>query len=381
MRIKETEAKSIIVASKLPDTDYVINPYTGCQFGCLYCYATFMGRFVGESRKNWGSYVYVKKNAVELAKRQLNRWSAEKKQSTILLSSVTDPYHGIEHKYRLTRGILEAFIEVDYPGKISILTKSPMVLRDMDLLKQLNSEVGLTITTTDDKLSRFLEVTAPLASRRIEALNELVTNGIETYAFVGPLLPHFRFHPQLLDDLFKAIADTGTKEVYVEHINLPTYVKERLWKEFRQEPEEVQQIYRGAKNQEHRDILTAMVNDLIKKHKLHMRLDETIYHGDLKKTNAHKHKKLVGTNEGDIHELIKKAISNKGVLQISYQDFHGNLTNRDIAPFEWTDFDEQKVRAYCYKRLDERTFSVLNIGHAKYLDSINNYETENRKAP
>ncbi len=374
MRIEETEAKSIIVASKLPDTDYVVNPYTGCQFGCLYCYATFMGRFVGESRKNWGNYVYVKKNAAELAKKQLEKWSAEKKQSTILLSSVTDPYQGIEHKYRLTRRILEAFVEVNYPGKISILTKSPMVMRDIDLLKQLNSEVGLTITTTDDKLSRFLEVTAPLASRRIETLKELVTNKIETYAFIGPLLPHFRFQPELLDDLFKAIADSGTKEVYVEHINLPTYIKERLWREFRQEPEEVQQIYRGAKNQEHRDVLTAMVNDLLKKYDLHIRLGETIYHRDKKEAASRPSEKQIGTHEGDIRMLINKAISKKGVLQIVYEDSHGNLTNRDIAPFEWTDFDERKVRAYCYKRQDERTFSVLNIRHAKHIGLIDDYE-------
>lgn len=283
MKIEEIEAKSIIVASKLPDTDYVANPYTGCQFGCLYCYATFMGRFVNEPRSNWGNYVYVKKNAVELAKKQLENWPESKLNASILLSSVTDPYHGIEQKYQLTRGILNTFVEREYPGLISILSKSPLVLRDVDLLQRLNSEIGLTITTTDDKLSRFLEVTAPLASRRLDTLKQLVKKGINTYAFVGPLLPHFRFQPQLLEDLFREIADTGVKEIYVEHINLPSYVKERMWRELSHESEEIQEIYRGAKTHKHREVLTGMVEDLVIKYGLHIRLGGAIYHEDLRK--------------------------------------------------------------------------------------------------
>jgi len=283
MKIEEIEAKSIIVSSKLPDCDYVINPYTGCQFGCLYCYATFMGRFVGETRSDWGKYVYVKKNAVELARKQLRQWTDTKRRSTILLSSVTDPYHGIEQKYRLTRGILEVLKEERYPGLISVLTKSPLVLRDVDLLKELNSEVGLTITTTDDKLSRFLEVKAPLASRRLDTLKKLVDNGIRVYAFIGPLLPHFRYNPDLLDSLMHSIADTGTRDIYVEHLNLPSYVRERMQKELSSEPEQVQELYRNANTQQNRDILTEMINGLIQKYNLNIRLGGTIYHQELNK--------------------------------------------------------------------------------------------------
>ncbi|MGB3702922.1 MAG: radical SAM protein [Anaerolineales bacterium] len=282
MKIEEIEAKSIIVHSRLPDVDYVINPYSGCQFGCLYCYATFMGRFVGEPRSNWGKYAYVKTNAVALARSQLAKWGPRRRQSSILMSSVTDAYHGVERKYELARGILEVFVEEGYPGPISILTKSPLVLRDTDLLKQLNSDVGLTITTTDDKISRFLEVTAPLASRRLDTIGKLVREGIHTYVFVGPLLPHFRAQPELLDALFKAIADTGTVEIYVEHINLPAYVKNQMWNTLREETGELQAIYRRAESEEHRRILTEIVHELASKYGLLMRYSGTaIYHPDL----------------------------------------------------------------------------------------------------
>jgi len=241
-----------------------------------------MGRFVNEPRSNWGNYVYVKKNAVELARKELQNWSTKKCKSSILLSSVTDSYHGIEKKYGLTRGILEVFVEKQYSGRVSILTKSPLVMRDIDLLKQLpNINVGITITTTDDKLSRFLEVTAPLASSRFNTLKKLNEQNIPTYAFVGPLLPHFRYEPQLLDELFREIVNTGVKEIYVEHLNLSSYIKERLWKELSQESESIQATYEKAQSKEHREIITKMVLDLVAKYDLHLRLGGAIYHQDL----------------------------------------------------------------------------------------------------
>lgn len=282
MKITEVEAKSIIVPSKLLDQDYVINPYTGCQFECLYCYATFMGRYVNESRNDWGNYVYVKLNAVEVVRKQLGKWGKERRQSSILLSSVTDPYQGVERKYKIVRGILEVFIEAEYPGQINLLTKSPLIERDLDLLKQLNMDVGLTITTTDDKLSRFLEVKAPSASRRLDTLAKLVQEGIRTYAFIGPLLPHFRYQPELLDDLFKSIAETGTQDIYIEHINLPGYIKQQMSKVLNGTSEEIRAIYEEAKTQTHRDALDIMVNDLLRKYNLKVRLGGTIYHPDMK---------------------------------------------------------------------------------------------------
>lgn len=96
MKYHELDCKSVITKSKLPDTDYVVNPYVGCSFSCLYCYASFMGRFVGESIENWGNYVYIKKNSVEIFEKQLKKLLDKKLKSTIFFSSVTDPYLPIE---------------------------------------------------------------------------------------------------------------------------------------------------------------------------------------------------------------------------------------------------------------------------------------------
>jgi DNA repair photolyase len=196
-----------------------------------------------------------------------------------LLSSVTDPYHGVERKYGLTRGILTALARETYPGLVGILTKSPMVLRDVDILQRLpNVEVGMTITTTDDRLSRLLEFRAPLASRRLQTLAGLHAAGLRVYAFIGPLLPHFRYCPDLLDTLFSKLADAGVESVYVEHINLKQYIKKRLMTALRKEAPAVRRVYEDASTEQHRTALQMLVVELLAKHHLRLRMSEVLYH-------------------------------------------------------------------------------------------------------
>jgi DNA repair photolyase len=279
IKVAEIQAKSVLVRSKLPDTEYVVNPYTGCAFGCHYCYASFAGRFVGEPIGNWGNYVYAKVNALPVFEEELLKLRRRGAAPTLLLSSVTDPYQGAEKKHRLTRGILEILTREPYPGVVSILTKSPLVLRDVALLTALpRAVVGLTVTTTDDTLSRFLELRAPLASRRLDALAALHAHRIETYAFVGPLLPHFRYDREGLDTLFAGIARASVRQVYVEHINLRPYIQQRLGRALRSMPAEVRAVYSGAKTDDHRRVLDAIVAELLQKHGLSLRLNRVIYH-------------------------------------------------------------------------------------------------------
>ncbi len=283
-RIVETQAKSMLVKSRLPDSDYVVNPYTGCANACAYCYASFMGSLVNKGIDEWGDYLYVKTNAVEVFRKDLGRLPASRRNSSIFISSVTDPYQAAELKYRLTRGILEALLAEKYPGEVGILTKSNIVLRDIDLFKALpNAEVGMTITTTDDALSRLMEARAPSAIVRLDTLRKLTDAGVRTYAFIGPLLPHMRNRPELLEKLFTDIADTGVKDVYVEHINLKPYIKERLWRIVEKEPEGIRATYKDAEGADYRKELDAIVKVLIEKHGLRLRLDEVLYHEEFMK--------------------------------------------------------------------------------------------------
>ncbi len=282
VEIKEIHSKSILTPSKLPDADFVINPYTGCAFGCTYCYASFMGRYVGKDNDDWGDYVYVKINAPELLKIDLKKLKNRGKGKSIFFSSVTDPYQGMEAKYQLTRKCLEILLAYGFEGQVSILTKSHMVLRDVDILKQLKDvEVGFTITTTDDKISRYFEKKAPNVSQRLDALKQLNLEGIKTYAFVGPLLPHFVAEPEILDSLFEAVAKTGTTELYVEHINLSKYILDRFREEMPELDKSVLDKFYLSRDKDYRDELSKIVLELVKRYNLKLRLGSAIYHKEL----------------------------------------------------------------------------------------------------
>lgn len=279
MRVIEMEARSALVTSGLGGVDYVVNPYTGCRFGCAYCYATFMSRYVSEPVEEWGNYVYVKRNIVELFERELARMKPERRMRSIFISSVTDPYQGAEAKYKLSRGVMTALARERYPGPVAVLTKSPMVLRDIDLFSQLpDFEAGLTVTSGEDEISRWLEVHAPPPLKRIEALRALSEAGIRTYAFVGPLVPHFVERTELLEDLFARLADAGVRRVYVEHLNAKAYIRKRLDAVIARQPVQVRAAYAEARTREHRTRLEEIVAELIERHGMELRLGAVIDH-------------------------------------------------------------------------------------------------------
>jgi DNA repair photolyase len=186
MAIHSIEAKSVLQKSGLPGTRYVINPYTGCVHGCVYCYARFMKRFTAH-REPWGTFLDAKTNAAQVLKKQLDS-RRKPLDERVFFSSVTDPYQPPEKRCRLTRSLLEVLLDHQVP--VSILTKSDLVLRDLDLLRRIpGATVGLSFSTMDDRLARILEPRASPPSRRIHALRELQAAGIDTWAFLSPFLP------------------------------------------------------------------------------------------------------------------------------------------------------------------------------------------------
>ncbi len=198
LAIRKIRSKSILTRSKISGIDYCVNPYVGCSHGCAYCYATFMKRFTGHTEA-WGTFLDVKVNAPDVLRRQLKRAA----RGSVMLSSVTDPYQPAEKQYHLTRGCLETLLDYQYP--VDILTKSSLVLRDMDLFKRFrNITVGITVTTDDDTIRKAFEPYAPSVRKRVEALKSLHENGIATYVFIGPVLP---MNPEALSESIYSYVD------------------------------------------------------------------------------------------------------------------------------------------------------------------------------
>ena len=296
MEVKEIQAKHILVKCGIPGIDFVINPYTGCSFACKYCYASFMGRFVGKQITDWGDYVFAKVNAPELLQQDIKKLKNKGEGKEIFMSSVTDPYQGLEVKYKLTRQCLEILADFGFEGVVSILTKSDLVTRDIDVFKKLkNVLVGLTITSTDDSISRYFEKYAPPVSKRFKALKELNKNGIETYAFIGPLLPHFVARPDELDRLFKKLKQTGTKNIFIEHLNLSTYIKTRLTEEMKSQEDSLLKEFYSSQSKEYRAKLEEIIKRLVKKYDMHLLMDMVIFHKEFQER----------PNQGNMEKITK----------------------------------------------------------------------------
>lgn len=212
-KLYETTCRSALNRSKIPGMDYCLNPYTGCSHGCIYCYASCVIRFKG-IKERWGSFVLVKTNFIVRLEAQLKR----PKQGVVMLSSVTDPYQIVERRYGLTRSCLRLLAATGL--KPSILTKSDLVTRDLDLLREIpGAEVGFTITTIDDRLARLLEPGAPPPSRRLAALEKLAAAGIPTWVFVAPVIPGLTDAPEDLEAVVKEAKRAGAGEVHFDPLN------------------------------------------------------------------------------------------------------------------------------------------------------------------
>ena len=212
MKVKEIFAKTILTKTAIPSFDYCINPYVGCGHGCRYCYASFMKRFTGHLEP-WGEFIDIKVNAPYLLRKQLKR----ARQGIVALSTVTDPYQPIEKKYQLTRKCLEALLEVQF--SVNLLTRSPLCLRDIDLLKQFRKvEVGFSITTHNEGIKKIFEPYSPSIQARVNTLRALRQEKIRTYVFIGPMLP---LDPKPLVAMLDGLVD----EVLIDRMNYPNKVK------------------------------------------------------------------------------------------------------------------------------------------------------------
>lgn len=205
MVIKEIEVNDYLTKSKLPASDYVINPYVGCPHGCKYCYASFMKRFTGHNEE-WGDFLDIK-----ICDKKINLEKIKNKD--VFLSSVTDCYNPFEEKYKVTRKILEQLVDADC--FLGIATKSNLILRDVDLLKKMKHvRVSMSINTLNENFRADMD-NASSIKERLLTLEKLHKQGIYTILFMSPIFPYITEWQEIIEK-----SKNFVDEYWFENLNL-----------------------------------------------------------------------------------------------------------------------------------------------------------------
>lgn len=216
-KVIRKECSTALSPSHLPGLDLALNPYTRCAHACTYCYAPYIMRV---APREWGISVQAKINIPRLLARELVR-----KKGVVGLGTVTDPYQPAEAELMLTRKCLEEMVRAG--SSVSLLTKSDLVIRDIDLLaKMASAEVGITINTSIDARAAIFEPCAPPPSKRLRAVRALVDAGIGAYVFLGPVIPTITDYD--LDGLVNALIETRVRSVMIDRLNLRPGMRERM---------------------------------------------------------------------------------------------------------------------------------------------------------
>lgn len=212
--------KTALSPSKLPGLRYSLNPYLGCEHGCVYCYSpsTLRDEWMG---LNWGKFVRAKQNIVEVLAREVKR----KPKGTVGVSTVCDPYQPLEAKLELTQKCIELLSRHGFP--VSIQTKSSLVLRDADLIVPEKFDVGVTITTMDRELAGKIEPQASPPEARAQTLEEFSSRGVETWLFLGPIIPALNDGEDSLKQVIEVAHRTRSRLIY-DRLNLRRWVLDRL---------------------------------------------------------------------------------------------------------------------------------------------------------
>lgn len=192
--------------------DYSLNCYTGCAHGCRYCYARFMQRFHPHPEP-WGKFVDIKVNAIEVLERQLRRAVP----GAVFVSSACDGWQPVEAEYQLTRQCCDLLLKHRF--RIEALTKSSLVLRDLDIFSGRNVRIGVTITTLNERLKRLWEPNSSSIEQRFGVISKSGTAGLETAIMFGPLLPFLSDNQQSIDSMFKRAAELAVDIIWVDALN------------------------------------------------------------------------------------------------------------------------------------------------------------------
>jgi DNA repair photolyase len=213
----ELLVREILNRSDAPNLpfDWTINPYRGCEFGCVYCYARYTHGFFDTAKaEDFENKIYVKSNAAERLRQRLKR--SDVRGQKIAIGTATDPYQGAERQFRVTRRLLEVFTQVEGLS-LWLITKSPLVVDDLPLLAELDRrhsiEVHVTLTTVDRRLARKLEPAAPEPEARLRAIRALSEAGIAVSVNCMPVMPGINDREETLVPLYDAALEAGAVDV------------------------------------------------------------------------------------------------------------------------------------------------------------------------
>jgi len=230
--VQEERARKVISRNESPDIgfDRSINPYRGCEHGCIYCFARPTHAYQGLSAGlDFETKLFVKPDAPELLLRELSAPGYEPKM--IAMGTNTDPYQPIERKWQVTRRILEVLRDANHP--VGIVTKSALVMRDIDILSEMAAKglakVALSITTLDPRLARAMEPRATTPAKRLEAMRALSQAGVPTAVLAAPIIP--AINDSEIERILDAAANAGATEAGYVMLRLPLEIKDlfREW--------------------------------------------------------------------------------------------------------------------------------------------------------
>ncbi len=226
-QVSVERARSIITRNRSPDVpfDRSINPYRGCEHGCVYCFARPTHAYLGLSPGlDFETRLIAKPNAAELLARELSK--AGYKPAAIAIGTNTDPYQQIERQHRIMRGVLEVLSEFRHP--VTILTKSALIERDIDILGEMAASrltaVGVTVTTLDKRLAQSMEPRAASPARRLRAIEALARAGCPVRVSIGPVIPGLNDHE--MEALLTAVRDAGAVAASYIMLRLPLEVRD-----------------------------------------------------------------------------------------------------------------------------------------------------------
>ncbi|ACS54865.1 PA0069 family radical SAM protein [Rhizobium sp. WSM1325] len=223
--VQVEKPRTAITRNESPDIpfDRSINPYRGCEHGCIYCFARPTHAYMGLSAGlDFETKLFAKPDAAKLLERELAKPGY--KVRVIAIGTNTDPYQPIEKEWRIMRGILEVLNKANHP--VSIVTKSAMILRDLDILQEMAAKnlvrVGISVTTLDRKLARTMEPRAATPPRRLETIHTLAEAGIQTAVLAAPLIPALNDHE--LERILESAKAAGAAEASYVILRLPLEV-------------------------------------------------------------------------------------------------------------------------------------------------------------